>query len=346
MERVTTDAKLVRCPKCRKAQEPAWSHCPFCGTDTSHRVPDEPTGIFPEKGAFDLFLHSGRREIYELICDMGSSSIVQIMRNATQNITENAVRWHLDKLTDAGMVKSLKIDEKSTVFYPAILRTEEVERAFSVLKSGIRKEIFRYVVQHDGCKRSDIAVAVDRHPATVSFHLDRMIKADIIHEQRVSKNLNRYALGDLGRRIVEGSVSCISRSYVNFLIEKLGENRPCFPRVEKQTPTELCIAVSSKYSDQDVIIKINLGNWDFWHDDLDEFDVGTMKFILGQGGVEILEQLARGTDVNGIPDILAIPDPVIRVKMRSLEELKLVENGKITLRGTRLSNRISQSNVG
>jgi len=180
------------------------------------------------------------------------------------------VNWHLRKLEEANLIKSMKFGGKR-VYYPKNLRSEHVEKAFIVTKHPTAKKIFLYILNNEGTHQTQIAKELDIHHDTVRHHTKRMMDANLIEAFKEGRK-TCYKLGEVGKQIQEESINTISRTYVAALMDVLEDN--CLvPTIVEITPDSLTIRIECP-GHEDSTFSISLGSWEFEEEELEaESDV-------------------------------------------------------------------------
>ena len=204
-----------------------------------------------------LLLHPLRREIYRLVCETPGAYFFEL--SSTLTAPHGTINWHLRKLEEANLIKSRKFGGKR-VYFSRTLRSEDVEKAFVVLKHATARKIFAYILNNEGVYQTVIAKALKIHHDTVRHHADRMSKAGLIEKFNDGRK-TCYKLGEVGLKIQEESINTISNTYVAALMDVLEEN--CLhPEVEEITKDQLTIRIECP-GKEDSSFTISLSQWSF-----------------------------------------------------------------------------------
>jgi len=204
-----------------------------------------------------LLLHPLRRDIYRLVCENPGSYFFEISSALTAPY--GTVSWHLRKLEQAGLIKSMKFGGKR-VFFPKSLRPKEVEKAFVVLKHETARKIFAFILNNPDCHQSQIAKALNLHHDTVRHHTSRMEAVQLIESYKIGRK-TCYRLGLVGKKIQDESINSISSSYIGVLLDILEDN--CLhPEIEELSKDHLTLRIECPGT-EDTTLSISLGQWDF-----------------------------------------------------------------------------------
>ncbi|MHA1397828.1 MAG: winged helix-turn-helix transcriptional regulator [Candidatus Heimdallarchaeaceae archaeon] len=204
-----------------------------------------------------LLLHPLRREIYRLVCETPGLYFFELSNALTA--PHGTINWHLRKLEEARLIKSMKFGGKR-IYYSQTLRSEEVERAFAVLKHKTARRIFTYILNNEGCHQTEIASNVKIHHDTVRHHVLRMEKAKLVESFKVGRK-TCYRLGEVGNKLQEDSINTISNTYIAVLMETLEDN--CLhPEIEEMTKDHLTIRIECP-GKEDATFSISLSQWTF-----------------------------------------------------------------------------------
>jgi DNA-binding transcriptional ArsR family regulator len=213
------------------------------------------------RGQNDLFLlHPMRRSIYKLIAEQPGTYFYRLMSEIPKydkKISSATMLYHLQKLEEAGLIATDKIDGKR-IYFPKNLRTPELERAYTLLKNENASKVFLYILNHDGCFQNEIARELDVHHDTIRFHTEKLADAELIERIRDGKMV-KFSIGRLGKEMMEGSMNAFSEAYVRFLISSLSDD--ChFPEIILQTKEKLIVRVNCPGED-DITLDIDLSAW-------------------------------------------------------------------------------------
>jgi DNA-binding transcriptional ArsR family regulator len=205
-------------------------------------------------------MHPIRRNIFRVVSERPGNYFFDIA-NALE-LPQGTAFWHLKKLEEAGLVKSLRFAGKR-IYYSAGLRGETVEKAFVVLKSSATQAVFQYIVNNEGCYQAKIADALKNHHDTIRHHINRLEEAGLIMSYREGRNVY-YKLDQLGKDIITSNTEMISRSFIEHLFNVLTDE--ClYPDIVEKSPNSVTIRISCVGMD-DVYFSLELKGWEFVND--------------------------------------------------------------------------------
>ncbi len=202
-----------------------------------------------------LLMHPVRREIYKIVSESPGNYFFDIANEL--QLPHGTAFWHLKKLEDAGLVKSIKFAGKR-LFFSTSLRGEEIEKAFVVLKSEATQHVFQYIVDNEGCYQAQISEALQNHHDTIRHHIQRLIDANLIRSEKKGRNVFYY-ISEIGTKILSSTTEIISQAYVDHLFEIL-EDECLYPEVIDKTHNKLTIRISCIGKD-DVYFSLELKGW-------------------------------------------------------------------------------------
>lgn len=231
-----------------------------------------------------LLMHPVRRNIYRIVSESPGSYFFEIA--SALELPHGTVSWHLKKLETSGLIGTMRFAGRR-VFFSEALRSEDVEKAFVVLKSKATQNVFTYVLNNNGCYQAQIADALGQHHDTIRHHVQRLKKAKLIASIKQGRTV-RYTLGEVGKMILNSNTEIISKAYVEHLFSRLKEE--CLtPEVIELDGSRLTIRVSCPGKD-DAYLSIELKNWEFIidTDDSDDDDPGEITSDDGDSDDEIL----------------------------------------------------------
>lgn len=205
-------------------------------------------------------IHPTRLNIYKVICESPGTYFYRLMSEIpryTQKISSATLIYHLQKLKDANLIDTAKIDGKR-IYYPKNLRDIEIERAYMLLKNKNALRIFLYIINHENAFQNEIAKVLNLHHDTVAYHTSHLCDAGLIVRYKDGKFI-RFKVGPLGLKILEGSINIITEDYIQFILSKLSDS--ChFPEVIERTRNKLTIRVVCPDED-DIELTIELSDF-------------------------------------------------------------------------------------
>ncbi|MCY3410369.1 MAG: helix-turn-helix domain-containing protein [Candidatus Heimdallarchaeota archaeon] len=215
-----------------------------------------------------LLMHPVRREIFRIVSESPGSYFFEIA--SALELPYGTVSWHLKKLETAGLVDTMRFAGRR-VFFSKGLRTEEVEKAFVVLRSEATQQVFMYILNNENCYQAQIADALGHHHDTIRHHIQRLKKAHLIDSVKRGRSVF-YTLGEVGKRILNSNTEIISQAFVEHLFETLKDE--CLtPEILEHEEGRISIRISCP-GKEDAYLDINLQGWEFTGDeDIDDLDV-------------------------------------------------------------------------
>jgi ArsR family transcriptional regulator len=68
-------------------------------------------------------------------------------------------------------------------------------RSFDALSHIVRLKIFQLLVARgdDGCSASDLCKQMELAPATLSFHMSKMVNSELVSQQKTGRTIAYYA---------------------------------------------------------------------------------------------------------------------------------------------------------
>lgn len=202
-----------------------------------------------------ILIHPTRRKIYEL-CVMSPgtnfSKIADFLQTANSTIS-----WHLKRLEESGLVKSIKIAGKR-IYVPVELRDEIAEEIYVILDNEIARKIFVYILNNPDTYPLEIARNIGIHHESVRYHLDRMHKVNLIEITKKSK-IVRIKAGKRTLLLKESSLNILTDNYVNFLTEFL-KSDCLYPEIVTKTDHQLTLRIDCPDGDE-IILDLQLSDW-------------------------------------------------------------------------------------
>ena len=169
-----------------------------------------------------FLLHPTRRSIYKILCENPGTYFYRLMSQIPKydkKVSSATLLYHLGKLEEDGLITSEKIDGKR-LYFPKIFEIKTLNGRFMLLKNENAKAIFLYILNNENCFQNQLARALDLHHDSIRYHTLRLVDAELIEKEKEGR-LVRFKIGELGKKILEGSLSLFSESYIRFIISKL-----------------------------------------------------------------------------------------------------------------------------
>lgn len=149
----------------------------------------------------EVLSNDGRRTVYEFVQDNPGVYLQQIADHLDMAFT--SVRWHLQKLSDAGLVKSTKL--KGLVIYYSTergIRSRREAVANALMDNDNSAAILEFVANNPGTHQRKIAQSLDLKRGTTRWHLSKLTSLDIIDKER-NGQANSYRLTEKGETLAD-----------------------------------------------------------------------------------------------------------------------------------------------
>ena len=94
------------------------------------------------------------------------------------NSSNGVQSYHLAELADS---KIIRVDRKRGVtrYYPIHISTE-VSKIISHIKNPVSRHTLQLLVERGSCTLSEVATLTNKAPSTISWYLQRLLKAEIV----------------------------------------------------------------------------------------------------------------------------------------------------------------------
>src|SRR2546425_4673951 len=100
--------------------------------------------VEPREGGTSLLMNPRRQRVFEYVWNHPCAHLRRMSREL--HVPPQSLRWHLLRLTEAGLLASRPVKGKTVYFAPWALRDEDVA-LFASLSNGMRGRIVRLVAQ-------------------------------------------------------------------------------------------------------------------------------------------------------------------------------------------------------
>ncbi len=118
-----------------------------------------------------------RRKIYEEIVLNPGLHFREMQRRL--NIPIGVLEYHLMVLEKEGIIVS-KIDGKYRRYFANTTMTVNERKIMGVMRDSISRRIVIFLIEHGRARHSDIAEYLKISPSTLSYHISKLMKYDII----------------------------------------------------------------------------------------------------------------------------------------------------------------------
>ena len=126
-----------------------------------------------------------RRKIYELVRKYSGSHFRELERKS--KIPIGILKYHLDFLNKHGLIKQEK-DGNNTRYFLANIKFENM-KLLGFLRQKSTRRILLFILTNEKSYYQDIVKFVELSQSTVSWHIKKLIKANIISEIKEGKKL-------------------------------------------------------------------------------------------------------------------------------------------------------------
>lgn len=147
--------------------------------------------------------NEGRRRVYDYVRDNPGVYLQQIADALQMAFT--SVRWHLQKLEDARMVKHAKL--KGQVIYYSTeggIENRRIAMMNALLQNDNSAAILHYVAANPGVHQRKIAQSLGLKRGTTRWHLSKLTSLGIIEKERDGQ-ANAYTLSEKGETMASAA---------------------------------------------------------------------------------------------------------------------------------------------
>ena len=140
-----------------------------------------------KRGALKL---EKRKKIYEFILRNPGWHLSELARKL--RIPKTTLNYHLKYLEKEGKITS-RSGSVYLRYFPANKLKEIDKKILNIIRQDIPCEIVIYLFLNPYASRTKISEHLNKHPTTVSFHLDKLLEKDIIENYKF-ENEGRYKI--------------------------------------------------------------------------------------------------------------------------------------------------------
>ena len=137
-------------------------------------------GDFPNESEKKVLELDNRRKIFEVVKKFAGSHFKEIERKS--NLPSGTAKYHLAYLTKRGLISEAK-DGNNIRYFPRVFKPEN-KKLLSFLRQKTIRNILLFVLTHSNCYHEQIVNAVNVSPSTVTWHLKKMEKNNIIESRK------------------------------------------------------------------------------------------------------------------------------------------------------------------
>jgi DNA-binding MarR family transcriptional regulator len=120
-----------------------------------------------------------RRELYEFIAHHSGLHMRDISRQ--MNIPFTSLKYHLTYLEKKGFIIS-KEDGKFNRYFISNAISDQEKKVLNCFRKKATLHIILWLFVTIQCSQRDLSRYLEKHPATIGFHLRNMLRADIIEQ--------------------------------------------------------------------------------------------------------------------------------------------------------------------
>jgi predicted transcriptional regulator len=158
-----------------------------------------------------------RRDLYHYIKNNPGMHLRAIGR--ALDISLGDLRYHLDFMEKEGLLSS-RTDEYKKTYFSATEVSYGDRGTLALLRQDAPRKILLYLINHSSAQFEDIQKELNKSKSTVSFHLKKLKKSEII-DVKIEENKNIYSIIDK-ERIVRLLITYRS-SFVDEAIDRVVE---------------------------------------------------------------------------------------------------------------------------
>ena len=129
-----------------------------------------------------------RREIYEFIAQNSGLHMRDISRK--MNIPFTSLKYHLQYLEKKGLIIS-RVDGKYSRYFISLDIGEKEKKILNCFRKRTMLHILLWFFIAAQCSQKDLSRFLEKHPATIGFHLRKMMHAGIIEQVPIDKGTIR-----------------------------------------------------------------------------------------------------------------------------------------------------------
>ncbi|MHA1522627.1 MAG: winged helix-turn-helix transcriptional regulator, partial [Promethearchaeota archaeon] len=155
-----------------------------------NRISDYSTG--PHRLTMeDVLDNKIRNRIISIIMDEPGVHYSELERKV--DTSSSNLAWHLDILETYHIINKRRVG-RYLIFYPYVEKNPFAELDVSIVKSKTTLEIFQIIADNPGINQSHLTKRMDMHRKTVKYHLDKLIKANIVEQKKEGTKMTYNSL--------------------------------------------------------------------------------------------------------------------------------------------------------
>jgi len=122
-------------------------------------------------------INSNRNKIYDFILRRPGVYLSEISRRLS--IPKSTVNYHINYLESRGLISS-ELNCKYKRFYDAHEIGKRDKKFLNLLMEEVPSKIIIYLFSHPNSSQVNLSKFLNKHPTTISFHLDKLKNADML----------------------------------------------------------------------------------------------------------------------------------------------------------------------
>lgn len=138
----------------------------------------------------DVLENETRKAIYDEVCREPGLGVKDLAESA--DVSYSTASYHLQRLEDADMVVSSKRGKKLCYFQNGGTYDERERELLKVLRNEEAMRVFLDIHGNPGTYRTRIAERLDVSTTTVNWHLDGLVDAGLVRENRDGRTAHLY----------------------------------------------------------------------------------------------------------------------------------------------------------
>jgi predicted transcriptional regulator len=142
--------------------------------------------LFNRLARSSTFDNDTRRKIFDDVRVMPGSSISDIAERV--GVSHSTASYHLDKLVGFKLLTSTADGNKMRYFVDGGVFTDEERRTLAALNNAETRRVLSAISRNNMTYRAELTNLLGVSPPTVSWHLERLVGAGLIAEQRAGRH--------------------------------------------------------------------------------------------------------------------------------------------------------------
>ena len=127
-----------------------------------------------------------RRKIFQFICDNPGFHQSEITKRT--NIPKSTLLHHLKFLEKQKLI-STSMSKGYTRYYPSNKLGKIEKKIMNFLREETTRDIFLMLLFDKACSQIEVSEALEKNPATILFHLKKLVDADLIEPAPIKNGM-------------------------------------------------------------------------------------------------------------------------------------------------------------